>query len=591
MAKARKKKEPVIADGNMGARQLSPLTYDPVEPQYNALHRAGMVGLALQIEAMKIRNRVLAKDQASPVPELNWLEQGRSMKVTFSYESFEELLQERYLGAVLPNNKTPKKRKSGNEDEQEAAKEVLVPRLRYLEDLGAYSEFQSHIRSAYRASFFSIYKERESFFAATKDKKALAARIRELWEAIVSDSVSEIQKSSRPNIVGYDLKGNSLTEPGKSALLLHFWSLSSWFFTPKTLKYDKRKKELDDDYLPPVIVAPDVTDIRSFFEYVKGSYARPFQRYISTSLEAAMAFYAAPILAHSQSITEEIRSEFHQLVSGATVFVYLRPGKQPEVAGVFNETYDDETLQQYIELQNHEFRSIAYRALRVENLLARRAWYHGFNKLVDHWGLELLVPIKNRKTNAYEMKPKALELAKDLAADFLYFADMEDEMESETRIALATIPTIIDELVTNYLDWRVYAKGQNPPDKKEMDNIFERRGSLSAGQSLTDEEEEIRKNYNQLKKKIVNQEFVAFRGATDQKRFAESFIGMFEAGFHLEPKEREVLRPFYEGDQWESGRWLTLMAISAAGAPRRTKKKATSRAGNTDDADKTKKGN
>ena len=48
-------------------------------------------------------------------------------------------------------------------------------------------------------------------------------------------------------------------------------------------------------------------------------------------------------------------------------------------------------------------------------------------------------------------------------------------MEDEIKDAAASVPTLIDELVTNYLDWRAYNKGQNPPDRKEMKEIFKKK--------------------------------------------------------------------------------------------------------------------
>lgn len=568
-SKGRNKKSEIVP---VAVSELPPLRYDPLEASFNALHRAGMVGLALQIEAMRKRNETLPEEDVTPVPHLEWIEDGRGIEVTFTMQSFDAVLQERYLGETLVNDKPAKKKKGkAASDKQEVVKTVLIPRLRYLEVLGADQKLQKDIRSAYLGSFFSIYKERESFFSVTKEKKTLAERINSLWATIASEGAADIQKSSLPNVVGNNLKGTSLHERGKDALLLHFWSLASWFFKPKSLKYDKNEKRIIDAWLPPVIVVPDVSHVQDFFDYIKSTYSRQFEPVISTHLEAALAFYIAPSIAHGQAITREIKSEMNQLVNGASVFVY-RPGKQPEVVGVFNETYDDTTLQEYRDLLGRDLKSLPYRALRVENLLAGRVWYDGFNKLVDQWPLELFVPVKERgEDGAYKLREKACELAQDLATDFRYFAEKEDEMEVEIKDAAASVPTLIDELVTNYLNWRVYNKGQNPPDKEEMIEIFKKKKD-----SLLEEETGTLGRFNQLRSKVVNQEFVDFRGATDKQRFAELFITrLFEADFHTTPEQREMLRPFYEGSQWESGRWLTLMAISAAGAPRRNKKQAS----------------
>lgn len=565
MAKEKKKKEPSNADTSVALTDTSSFVYDPLEPSYSGLHRAGMVGLALQVEAMKIANQKLPADEVGPIPQIDWTENGRAMKVTFSFQSFEALMRERYLGKVLVVKETKKNRKS---NDHESIKNVLVPRLKYLEELGADLQLQEHIRFAYRRSFFSIYKERELFFGVTEDKKTFMERIKTLWKAITCDHASEIQKSSRPNVVGTNLKGGTLLEAGKDALLFHFWPLASWFFTPKALKFDKTQKQIVDATSPPVIVIPDVTDVRSFYEYVKGSFARPFQKHISTSLEASLAFYVAPFVARGQTITEEVLNEFQQIVSGASVFVYLSPGKQPEVAGVFDEAWPEAILEQYIELKNQALRSPAYGAMRVENVLAKRTWHHGFNKLVDQWPLELFVPVKDRKTGVFEMKPKALELAKDIGADFRYFADKEDDMEAGITDSAVSVPTLIDRLVKRYLRWRVFSKGQSPPDEEKVKSALDKEWTDAP---LSNDEAALLDEFRDTHAKVVNREFVDFRGATDQKRFAERFIGLFEAGFYTVSEQREMLRPFYEDVEWESGRWLVLMAISAEGARFRKK--------------------
>lgn len=542
-SKGRNKKSEIVT---VAVSELPPLRYDPLDTSFNALHRAGMVGLALQIEAMRKRNEMLPEEDVVSVPDLKWIEAGRGIEVTFTMQSFDAVLQERYLGEAWVNDKT--------------AKTVLMPRLRYLEVLGADQKIQKDIRSAYLGSFFSIYQERESFFSVTKEKKTLAERINTLWAAIASEGAADIQKSSLPNVVGNNLKGASLHERGKDALLLHFWSLASWFFKPKSLKYDKNEKRIIDAWLPPVIVVPDVSHVQDFFDYIKGTYSRQFEPVISTHLEAALAFYVAPSIAHSQAITREIKSEINQLVNGATVFVY-RPGKQPEVVGVFNETYDDATLQEYRDLLGRDLKSLPYRALRVENLLAGRVWYDGFNKLVDQWPLELFVPVKERgEDGIYKLREKAHELVQDLAANFKYFAEKEDEMSDVET----SVPTLIDRLVTRYLWWHVFNKGQRPPDEQKVRDISEKRTQNIA---LSKDESDIYRDYEEKYAKGVNQEFVDFRGATDQPRFAELFIArLFEAESYTTPAQREMLRPFYDGELWESGRWLVLMAISAAGA-------------------------
>jgi len=580
----RKKKQ--NGTGEPGQTESRRITYDPIEPQYNALHRAGMAGLALQIKAME-------KANAAVRPKVEWIENGRAIEVTLNLLDLRALLQERYLGVKVTRELQPKKSRQG--EASKAAPQVKTttyPRLRYFEVLGAadLAKRQDHIRSMYYQSFFQIYQENQRFFKAPENTRATSRNpavdenAYTLWQALMENQPIDIQKSTRPNSVKYDLKGTRLCEVAKQTLLLHFWPLASSFFSTTFLKYDRKTKQLVDDRLPPVIVVPDVSHVKKFLNHIDRSFTRNFlSPVINTALEAALAFYVAPRLAHGQAITEEIFNEFVQSVRGATVFGYLRPTKQPEVREVSEETYSEDRLQAYSKLIRRGLNSPPYRALRIQNLISNRPWHHGFDRLIDEWKLELFVPVKNAKGGSYEWRPKGEELARDLATDFAYFREMEDDMADETKIVEVAIPIIIDDLVGKYLDWLVYSRGQTPPEKEEMKKLFGKKRALSDGSSLSGDEDNTLKKYNEHKLKIVNREFVAFRGATNQRRFAEMFVGMFEAGFNIEPQEREMLRPFYEGNQWESGRWLTLMAISARSAPPHSAKKSTNGDNRSDD--------
>jgi CRISPR-associated protein Cmx8 len=568
----RKKKQNGTGDPP-GQTESRRITYDPIEPQYNALHRAGIAGLALQIKAME-------KANAAVPPKVEWIENGRAIEVTLNLLDLRALLQERYLGAKVTRVLQPKKnRKDQSNTANIEVKTTTYPRLRYLEVLGAsdLEKRQDHIRRMYYQSFFQIYQENQRFFKAPEDGEPGWRNPRveedadELWRALRDNETVHIQKSSRPNIVKYDLKGVPLADAAKQALLLHFWPIASSFFSPAIVKYNNKLKQLVEDKLPPVIVIPDVSHIKKFLNHVIRSYGRDFlSPIINTPVEAALAFYAAPRLAHRQAITDEIYNELVQSVQGASVFAYSRPTKQPEVRGVYEETYSEEKLQAYLDLNRQGLISPPYRALRVRNLLADQPWYYGFDSLVNEYRLELFVPVKNRKTRLYELRPKAIELVNDLWADFRFFATKEDEMD----VTESKIPALIDKLVDSYLYERVFGKGQTILDRKKLEkNIFPKDKK-----SRSPDEKGLVEAFSEKYSKGVNQEFIDFRGATDQRRFTELFVTrIFDPNLnapYTEPDERAMLHSLYE-KEWESARWLTLMAISAAGAPRPSNKRTT----------------
>lgn len=551
------------------AESIPPLEYDPLDPSLNVLHRAGIAGLLLQIKAMDKLREQATDEWKEFFPKIDWSyigEDDRGIKINFDINTFRAIIRERYLGILKSGNVKEEKLSTDETDEPNKPKKKeknVEPYLSYLTALGAKEDLQTHVRGAYLGSFFQIYKERGGFFHHTERQEPnnyLQNRIDALWNAIANNHAVGIQKSSRPNIVGSDFKATQLREEGKKALLLHFWSLASAFFKPIALNIskDKKTKQLiieDENRLAPAIVVPDVSNVRTFTGELISSYSRSFDNNISTPLEASLAFFLAPRIAHNAVITPDVFG-----ARGATVFAYKRPLKngkpdfqtQPLVGGVYDTPLDDALLQQYQSLRSLKF--LPYRALRVKNLLAGRVWYYGFDALVDKYPLELFVPTQQQNGD-WVLHPKARELAKDLVVDFYYFANKENKMDDEET----NIPTLINEIVSTYLDWRVYNRGQNPPSKEEIKKVFGIKRT-----ERTKSEQDVCDDFVKRRSDGRKKEFIDFRGATDQSSFAELFIArLFEAEQDTSPEQREMLRPFYEGSKWESGRWLVLMALSA----------------------------
>ena len=210
----------------------------------------------------------------------------------------------------------------------------MEPRLEYFEIYGSPEVWQTKYRKACYGSFFCIPKERFIFDAYGQDGRVTKAA--DLWDAIADMTLVGLGKSLFPNTYKNDFKGVSLQDSADRTLLLHFWPLVSTFFTPKTLKFEKSEKTREviirDEFQQPVIVVPDVINVKTYAgEFVNYLKMRPRpivsqsgreylpDAYISTPLEASLAFFIAPRLAHNRVITDDIIG-----ARGARVFVYRR---------------------------------------------------------------------------------------------------------------------------------------------------------------------------------------------------------------------------------------------------------------------------
>ncbi len=562
------------------------LEYNPLDPQLTVLHRAGIAGLLLQVKVIEkgLADDLIDEQRAELLPEYGFKEDSHTFWIKFNEQNFHTLMRERYQGVMVERVYKAKKKESKprrvfieKTADNKFVYEEMRPLLRYLETFRAPEAWQEHVRESYWNSFFCIPLSQPIFQIYQPTEPAKKAE--ELWKSLIGKKPVEIDKSLLPNVFKTDLKGVAMKQQSDYALLLHFWPLVVTFFTPRNLKLDKDKKtgerKLVTEYQPPVIVVPDVIDVQAFtddFETYLGALPEPrqtrgggeylSQKYVSTPLEAPLAFFVAPRLAQHRVITPDNFG-----ARGAEVYVFRRPARQAEVAGIFNEPLEDDLVARYEALQH--IHSLPYRALRIENLLAQppRQWSEGFERLVAQYPLELFVATKPRGSSARQFGDYAREMAQSLRSDF-ELLEKENRMNDKDP----TVETLIWRITRNYVDWRARDKAKLADQDFKFDGrrLKELRDKQKKNHPLQSSDEQWKNKCNRYLNEVMDVTedlFINFRARRDPQSFANAFSEtLFRAPFYLSPEQTTKLRQFYEGEQWESGRRLVLMAISAAGA-------------------------
>ncbi|MEK6324416.1 MAG: hypothetical protein AABN33_22480 [Acidobacteriota bacterium] len=579
------------------------LEYDPLNSGLTVLHRAGIAGLILQIKAMgELKHQASEEEKGKYlIPEWRFINDGRGIAISFTKESFYSLMRERYAADLVKRSvgkETHKRRqKKSKRYIYDSATErerffYLEPRpsLRHFELFKAHSDWQEHARDATWQSYYCIYKTQLAFKipkpkGVEKDSPKFAAWealvnkegeknpvIDVLWAALIEKRELELRKQYYPSTFGGNLKGVSINDPSEWMLLLHFWPIVAAHFTPVSLKVEKDKKTnkrtLRQSYQSPIIVVPDVIDagafVHEFIDYLGRLDAAPkgklYQdgRYIATPLEAPLAFFAAPRLARGVNRKPGTR--------GAEVYVFKqRPkqDKQPLVTAIVNESFSRRLVDEYKRLTERKITSLPFRALCVENLLAepQRYLYEGFERLVEQYPIELFVATKMEGRNIRRFAPHGYgyQMAWSLYNEFL---TIEKQRRRKTMNEDPTIPFLIWRITRLYIRWRACAKAEPPIDANRLKAIFARKPNERGK-----DDEALLKRYNAEVSEVVEKLFIDFRGQRDAGSFANAFTEtLFRAPQSLSPKDAERLRPFYEDKEWESGRRLVLMAISAAGA-------------------------
>jgi CRISPR-associated protein Cmx8 len=630
-----------------------PLEYDPLNPRYGVQHRAGIAGLYLQMEAMKWL-RDAADDEEKGryiVPEYDLTQGGRVLKVTFTKESFFSLMRERYRGTWIErkfdkkkterktkdkktnpksSKKTTTKKNKNTEPHQEPWQfigefektdrngktirddqdqpvmgyryNILYPLFDYFRAFGASERWETHVRRATWASYYSSPPTRPGHFKTDPSPATVNKYAKDLWaklsRANVKDKHVEVVKNFYLNSFNTDFKDVKIKEFAKDALLLHFSSIVAMLYRPQHLEFKSEEingeKSLRCEYKTgaPIIAVPAIRDIDKFAHKFKQKVAACCEGdsskstwfhpdlTISTPAEGSLAYFVAPRWAQKDVI------DWARYVDGVEIFVFRAPPKKTDQAVVVNVTnrpVDDDAiymLEQYNRLIKG-IHSLPYRALRISNLLRGHKWYDDFHHLAAQYPLELFV-LRNVSNNA--LNDEAYKMAQSIRNDFKYYANLNDEeddqMEDSSPNDAEGDPTrkpfkiekLFYELTRNYLRARTQEKYEADESAGDVSFDFisrwykqrkEKRQPFAAQEKKDDE---LMRKYIGNLQKVGEDLFIKFRACRNPQKFARLFTEVLcmKPFGQLTPENQERLSPYLYGDEWLRGKGLVLMSICAA---------------------------
>ncbi|MCA6555491.1 MAG: type I-MYXAN CRISPR-associated protein Cmx8, partial [Pseudanabaena sp. M114S2SP2A07QC] len=497
------------------------------------------------------------------IPEHNLSENGRILTVNLTEESFHSLMRERYRGIWLYREKGSKPKSQNttcrlvNQTKLKNGKfacEEIRPLLDFYRIFEIEEAWQNHARDSTWSTFFCINRSRPIFQDYTSQGKVNKAI--EIWKSLTKGKFIGVDKSIYPNAFKADLKSVEIEQKAKYAFLLHFWALVVTFFIPRGIKYEKskitNKMELNDVYELPVVVIPEVVntqifvdrfinDLKQLPEATQTANGKPYlkDKFISIPVEASLYFFASR-MAHFKSISPDIIGS-----QGVVVYAYTRtPTSQAIIKEITYDSIDESLVDEYKNLS--KIKSFSYRSLRVQNLIDNRKWHEGFERLVARYPPDLFIAIKSDDTRRFDRR--ALQMVQSIYYDFQFYSNKEKGMKN------VSIETLIWRIVRNYVEWRACERAKIP--ESERQKLRKEKGKHLKS-----------KDYNKEVLDVTADLFINFRGRRDPTNFADAFCELFfRAPYYVSPEQMEQLRPFLSGDDWESGRRLVLMAISAAGA-------------------------
>lgn len=270
------------------AEKSKPLVYDPLNPRYGVQHRAGIAGMWLHIEAMRLLSEEMGTDEEKTkyvIPDCELTHGGRVLEISFTKESFFSLMRERYRGTWVERETKTKKQKCklpscrlvrewGNKGEKRFLYEELRPAFEYFRVFKAPETWQIHTRDKTWDSYYGSSRTREVF--NIESSKSVDKKTGAFWKSLLANSRVEIKKNIYLNAFSEDFKGVEITEPAEDALLLHFASIAATIFTPIKLKIERDKKggsnllDCTSIFGAPVVVLPEVIHV--------GQYSKNFRK-------------------------------------------------------------------------------------------------------------------------------------------------------------------------------------------------------------------------------------------------------------------------------------------------------------------------
>lgn len=506
-------------------------------------HRAGLAGLILMIDWRARRT------DARGVCEI--VEHTRStLGVRFDAEGMQSLFDEAYaasfeeiLAGKPYNGKDPKRvdvvrvevaDKKGNKvakSEKRYVYDAVVPSGAWLAEVEpTHDGKQPPWLKLWRDFVWSILRgvpatrgpfESRAERAPTKDGK-------DCFSELVSGADGAVELPSTYSLGAQSRSADlvPVLDRARFRLLLHFWPFVARIYVPALVDEDGRRDVRGVGF---AVAIPDINDLLEIADAWREMLLRRSSKMIAYRPEAALVDLpgeAALNLVHGLRTRLESRegsaATTLDLVEGVDVVHCEKEGNNVRVRGVFRVTPTPSMMDEYDRVGT-AYRHPLFRQHRLRNVLAERAWWHGYDRL--------FVTTSWKRTVSDRFFRDDVKRAFETVEVFM----SEDQGK--------TLESIIYQTVGSYLSGRVKSKhGIEWSTAKESDAT--------------------KREYGERREKIAKDAFLAVRARTGAD-FVSYFTGTICSVSHRIDEESFNLLARELMSAPEKVRTLTLLALSA----------------------------
>jgi CRISPR-associated protein Cmx8 len=524
-----------------------------------AQHKAGLAGLILAIESMKIRG-------IEPLPQITELT-SNGATIAFTQESMQALFDDFYDALTVevarknrwPNQQEKRIEELATTDDAGSAKteklyiyEIDQPKGKYLtvyypdEGEGPWIKlWRDMLWGTLRGipKTRNPYKERlqgnpvslaaKSFEGLLKSEKA------RLKGQILTDSISSALfiGAQSTNAEKVPFVGTN-----EQNLLLHFWTVAALYFVPRILKRDGKRE--NKGY---VIVIPEPADLCLFLEDIKTllkaldpeiSGFRPRAALIDVPEEGGLEYL------YNMALNRVRESELAYSIASVEFYHLQKQGNNIKTLGNERIIPNSSVLEDYAKLRD-SYSNPLYKTMRIGNLLAGKPWYTGADALFSTWPREIFVSKPDDPPKYF------FSFGGDLRKKFRAIEEEQKHIGGDTltehtddRLALH-----VYRLIRAYVNHKCEAKsGRNYDDFK---NNKDEKGRII-----------YPREYLEARGRLCTDAFLAMRGRREQN-FIEYFTGTICSVPQWLPEDDYLAVSQALINDWEKVKTLSMLALSA----------------------------
>lgn len=530
-----------------------------------AQHKAGLAGLLLMIESMKMR-------EIGPVPVVEELSQ-YSAKVSFTEESmqtvFDDLFDAEWVEVMVKNKwqgKKPKKTedieviKDGkSKKEKRYVYDVLQPKGCFLQTF--YPDHNGIWIQLWRDMLWNVLRAQPKTRGVYKDrannKKSLEPDkiFKSLSTALAAkDKGRSIAKGFAGSVFigAQDVNAERVSFKGDpiNNLLLHFWHIAAFIYTPRAFSLERSKNKgisinwNDHGY---VLAIPEPSDLKWFIEeaieilqnlHVEASGRRPKDAIIDLMEEGGLEYL------YQFSKAKFENNAAIDSINAVELYHVSKKDKKVNILSSERLIVDVSVIKEYERMRKTIYNPL-FKKVYLKNLISLKKWYYHYDDVVSAYPCELFSYQTGKTPTMLPFFGKDARKKFKAVIEGIHYMDGGDKMSEEGKDSQLSVR--VYDLIKQYVKLKAESKS----------GLLVNRFQKDDNQRIVYPE-----GYREAVEKVCSDAFLAMRGRREQD-FVEYFTGTICSVSQYFAKNDFLLVSQTLLDDWERVKTLSMLALSA----------------------------